>query len=171
MEEKKQTIIISAFPGCGKTYASNNYKDDFVMLDSDSSNFSWLKDADGKNTEFRDPDFPNNYIRHIKENIGKADIIFVSSHANVRKALCDAGLKVILVYPDKKLKDEWIRRFKQRGNNEKFIKFISDNWDNFIDEIAHEEYGFLKFRISNKDTYISPYIYYNSFCDVMDNSI
>lgn len=37
------------------------------------------------------------------------------------------------------MKDEWIRRFKERGNDGGFIKFISDNWDSFINEIEKEE--------------------------------
>jgi len=44
-----------------------------------------------------------------------------------------------MVYPDKSMKDEWIRRFRERGNDEGFIKFISDNWDSFIDKIESEE--------------------------------
>ena len=32
----KNTVIISAFPACGKTYAYNTYED-ITMLDSDSS--------------------------------------------------------------------------------------------------------------------------------------
>ena len=38
----KGTIIISAFPACGKTWCVNNLHDKFDMSDSDSSNFSWV---------------------------------------------------------------------------------------------------------------------------------
>lgn len=148
------TFVISAFPGCGKTYCYNNYQSDFSMLDSDSSNFSWIKDSNGNNTKERNPDFPNNYIKHIKKNIGKVDFIFVSSHEVVRKTLADHGIKVIIVYPNKNLKSEWLRRFKERGSNEGFIKFISDNWDRFIDEIESEEYGFLKQRLNDEKSFI-----------------
>ena len=46
----KDTIIISAFPACGKTWCVENLKDKFDMSDSDSSNFSWVynKTEDGK---------------------------------------------------------------------------------------------------------------------------
>lgn len=133
----KKTFIISAFPGCGKTFCfkSNN---ELTILDSDSSNFSWVKDEKGNNTKERHPDFPENYINHIKSNIGKVDVIFVSSHKNVREALYNAGLNITLVYPDKDNKEEWIKRFKERGNDEKFISFISDNWDEFIDDIEND---------------------------------
>lgn len=145
------TMIISAFPGCGKTYFYENFKDKFKggILDSDSSEFSWIKDKDGNNTNVRNPDFPNNYIQHIKDNSGKVDIIFVSSHEVVRNTLRENNIKYILVYPDKSLKEEWIERFKNRGDNDKFINFISSNWDNFIDEMINEEYS-INFKLGGK---------------------
>lgn len=83
-------------PACGKTYLFNT-RDDLTILDSDSSQFSWTQKEDGK---VRNPDFPNNYIKHIKENIGRVDFIFVSSHKEVREALDNAGIEFYLVYPD-----------------------------------------------------------------------
>ena len=149
-----QTFVVSAFPACGKSYCYNNYQDKFSMLDSDSSEFSWVKDSEGNNTKERNPSFPDNYIKHIKDNIGNVDVIFVSSHENVRKALKGNNIKTIIVYPSKDLKEEWIRRFKERGNNGGFINFISNNWDNFIDDIETEDNGFLKERLNSKDSYI-----------------
>lgn len=153
LQPSKKTLVISAFPACGKTYCFNNAKDRYTMLDSDSSNFSWIKDANGNNTDQRNPDFPANYIQHIKDNIGKVDIIFVSSHANVRQALRDAGINVIYIYPDKKLKKEWIRRFKERGNDEKFISFISSHWNEFIDELDSESCE-LRFKFTHPNYHI-----------------
>ena len=143
---EKITTIISAFPGCGKSYYYNKSKFYYCdswnrkVLDSDSSNFSWLKDSEGNNTKQRNPEFPQNYIDHIKENIGKADIIFVSSHKVVREALESNGIQYTLVYPEIGAKEEWLKRFKNRGDNEGFIKFISDNWDNFIKEMKQENF-------------------------------
>ena len=132
----------------------NNYNGKpFTMLDSDSSQFSWIKDENGNNTKERDPNFPTNYIKHIKDNIGKVDVIFVSSHDIVRKALNENNINFFMVYPDKSMKEEWIRRFRERGNDEGFIKFISDNWDDFIDEIEKEEKCLLE-RLSVGHLYI-----------------
>ena len=68
-----KTRIISAFPGTGKSYFHNN--SEYSTLDSDSSEFSWIINDDGD--KVRNPNFPSNYISHIKDNIGKADFIFV----------------------------------------------------------------------------------------------
>jgi len=128
-----KTKIISAFPGTGKSYYHIKYPG--ITLDSDSSNFSWVKDENGNNTKERNPEFPQNYINHIKENIGKYKYIFVSSHKEVRDALLDNCLFFYVVYPNERRKDEFLERYRSRGNDEKFIQLISDNWEKWIREI------------------------------------
>lgn len=139
--EEKFTEIISAFPGCGKTECYKKYQDpihEFIVLDSDSSTFD--------KTEF-----PENYIKHIKENVGKVDVIFISSHQAVRDALkkdkelmeMDDKFKCrfIIAYPSKEQKENYLERYKLRGSSDKFIKLLSDNWDNWIDSMQHETLG------------------------------
>ena len=169
MKKYYETYVISAFPGCGKSYCFKNYQDKFTILDSDSSEFSWVKDENGNNTKERNPDFPNNYIKYIKDNIDKADIIFVSSHDVVRKALKDNEINTIIVYPSKDMKDEFISRYKQRGNDEGFINFISSNFDKFIDDIENENNGFLKNRLSKEEPYIDLDFLYTCYDGMMGN--
>lgn len=128
--KNRQTKVIAGFPGVGKSVLTKNSHS--IVLDSDSSNFSWIEKG------VRNPDFPNNYIRHIKENIGKADYILVSSHDNVREALEQNKINYTLVYPDAILKEEYIQRYKERGNEDGFINFISNNWEDFIKNIEEE---------------------------------
>lgn len=143
-------MIFSGFPGIGKSYFfRDGHK--IKVLDSDSSEFSWVKDKDGNNTRERNPEFPENYIKHIKENNNGDTIIFVSSHKVVRDALKDNGMKYFIIYPDKSLKSEYIERYKNRGSDEKFIKFISAHWDEFIDEIEEETYP-IKIKLQSKET-------------------
>lgn len=119
-ESYNETLVVSAFPGCGKTHLFNNT--DKKILDSDSSKFDKSK-------------FPQNYIDHIKSNIGKCDIILVSSHKDVRDALVKNGIKFTLVYPKKELKNDYINRYIQRGSPEAFIKLLQNNWYNWIKEM------------------------------------
>ena len=165
MEECKMSAkIISAFPACGKTtyykkwsqYSlenvwriRNNGEQAYnnlglpcgqKILDSDSSEFSWVKDEYGNNTSVRNPKFPQNYIDHIKEKMLTEDIIFVSSHEVVRDALKQNDIPYHIFYPKKEQKERWVCRFRERGNDEKFISFISDNWDKFIDGIENDDY-------------------------------
>ena len=124
-----ETLIISAFPACGKTYFAETNKDK-IILDSDSSKFSWIVNPDG--SKERNPDFPDNYIKHIKENIGKADYILVSSHKDVRDALIKENIDFYLIYPNRHLLNEWIGRCYRRPNNGVPIDVLIDNWDNWI---------------------------------------
>ena len=138
---KIETRIISGFPGVGKSEFFKNVKD-LIVLDSDSSLFSWIKDSEGNNTKERDPEFPMNYMKHIKDNIGKADIILVSSHTNIREALKDNGIQYYLVYPSHPLKAEYLKRYADRGSDEKFIQFIDEHWHDFINEIELDTFPF-----------------------------
>jgi hypothetical protein len=132
-----RTKIVSAFPGVGKTtYHKNNPE---TTLDSDSSGFSWVIDEHGNKT--RNPHFPQNYIDHIKQNIGKYNYIFVSSHKEVRDALLDNCLFFYLVYPDDERKDEFIQRYRDRGNDENFIKLVDSKWDEWMSEFYWADRG------------------------------
>ena len=138
-----KTKIISAFPGTGKSYYHKNHLE--TTLDSDSSQFSWLYDEwgdkllglDGK--PMRNPQFPQNYIEHIKSNIGKYEYIFVSSHKEVREALVNNCLLFYLIYPDYDDKEIYIERYKQRGSSDNFIKLIENNWNNWIEELDWQD--------------------------------
>lgn len=118
-----ETKVISAFPGTGKSYFYKN--SNLTVLDSDSSKFD-------------KSDFPANYIKHINENIGKADIILVSSHDTVRKALVEAGIDFTLVYPSILLKAEYLDRYRSRGSSLSFIKLIEDNWESWIQDCQEQ---------------------------------
>ena len=156
--------VISAFPACGKTtYCKewSQYSPENVwrkrnngeqvlnniglpcgdkIIDSDSSLFSWIYDENGNKTNTRNPDFPNNYIEHIKEHLDTEDVIFISSHKVVRDALKENGIPYYLIYPREDMKDEWLRRFKNRGNDQAFIDFQNEHWDEFIYDMKSETY-------------------------------
>lgn len=125
------TEIISGFPGIGKTYYKQN--NNLNVLDSDSSKFSWIEKG------IRHPDFPQNYIEHIKENIDKADIILVSSHKIVRDALVNNNINFTLIFPERNLKEEYIERFKIRGSDQGFINMLERNWNSFIDDMVNQK--------------------------------
>lgn len=144
------SVVISGFPAIGKTYLFNN--SNLKVTDSDSSKFSWIEKG------VRHPDFPSNYIRHIKECMGVYDIVLVSSHEEVRKALQEANIDYTLVYPNIGLKNEYIQRYKDRGNPESFINLIEANWDNWI-EAMEEDPADTHLILSSGD-YLSDFIQY-----------
>ena len=149
------TKVYSIFPACGKTWLYEHQEDyDLKILDSDSSYFSWTYTNIDENDntirgvrKVRNPDFPNNYIKHIKENIGKYDCIFVSSHASVREALDKEDIDFIIVYPEWSCKAEWIGRcFIREKNGESGCgaEAMYNNFDNWFSDcfeagISHKE--------------------------------
>lgn len=144
------TKIYSVFPACGKTWMCKRQEDyNLRILDSDSSQFNWVYVDNGNNGWFkeRNPDFPNNYIEHIKKNIGKYDCIFVSSHASVRELLDKEGIDFTVVYPYKKCKAEWVGRCFIRDKNGESgcgAEAMYNNWEQWIAEcietgVNHEE--------------------------------
>lgn len=127
------TKIYSIFPACGKTWLYEHQEDyGLKILDSDSSQFSW---AYVNGIRERNPDFPNNYIRHIKENIGKYDCIFVSSHASVREALDKEGIDFMIIYPDMTCHAEWVGRCfirEKKGESGCNAEVMYNNWEQWI---------------------------------------
>lgn len=127
-------VLISAFPGTGKSYFYEKNKDKGV-LDSDSSKFDKSY-------------FPENYIKHIKEKRETAKVILISSHKLVRDALVSEGLTFNLVYPDRSLKEEYIKRYMERGSPQGFIDLVKSNWDSWIDELENQS-GCKKFVLQS----------------------
>jgi hypothetical protein len=155
----KNTKVISAYPCCGKSYIFDNVdsifrgeEEDIIILDSDSSLFSWIQENGEKK---RNLDFPKNYIKHIKKNIGKADYIFVSSHKEVREALSKANIKFTLVVPEKKLLNDWMIRMYNRGNDDNFINLQIDNWDKWLNEIDEEKGTYSKIIRLGRNQYLA----------------
>lgn len=129
-----KTKVISAFPASGKTHlCSMQTLLGKTILDSDSSKFSWVLNEFQESTGIRNQEFPANYIKHIKENIGEVDYIMVSSHDDVKKALEDANIEYTLVMPEPELKEEWIGRCWLRGSPESFIRLINSMWSAWTD--------------------------------------
>jgi hypothetical protein len=127
---KNKKLLIAAFPGTGKTsycHRDADYIPQGFATDSDSSTF------DKSN-------FPQNYIEHIKEKISEGYArIFISSHKEVRDALVENNLEFTLVYPKRELKEEYLKRYKERGSSESFINLLNNNWDNWIEELENQK--------------------------------
>lgn len=126
MDKKKNTIVVAAFPCTGKTYLKDHCKD-YDILDLDSSEFKWIKYSH-IDARIPNPEFPGNYIKKIKENLGKVDFILVSTHKEVIEMLNREDIIYSYVGPNNKLLDEYIIRMRNRGDSEEFILYIKEIW-------------------------------------------
>lgn len=152
MSKTTKTIIISAFPGSGKTTFAKKFKG--RVLDLESSDFKWKGDTDVD--KVLNQDFPRNYIDTIIDAVKseKYGAIIVSNeflNFEESKELSDMVENIIAIYPlnDKetgdsmdeyyndKIKNEFLNRYKTMGKPDSFIKFISDNWDKLISDMEN----------------------------------
>lgn len=139
-----KTLVISAFPATGKTYTTKKLTNaGWNVIDLDSSEFHWMKDEEGN--VIKNPDFVKDYIEVIKRLIGKVDIVFVSTHEEIRKALRENKIEYKIVYPNIKLKEEFVGRCFLRGDSSEFCEKIAENWNKWIENIMQTE----KYRSSS----------------------
>lgn len=149
-----KTKIISGFPGIGKSHLGQDIGNEIKVLDLESSNFK------GENRW-------EDYKKEIKNQLGKVDVLFVSSHKETRKILSELGVSFYLVYPDRSLKDEYLRRYRERGSSEKFIKMMDKNFDLFIDSIENEEVRCAKIKLTGEDEYLDSFVNFMNFFEVL----
>lgn len=126
------TKIICGFPATGKTWCYTHLQDKFLMLDTDSISYRGLIDGDGEYSGIKNPEFPNNYVDYIKENMGKVDFIFISADLEIRKALTENEISFIMVYPRVDQLDNWIYRMEKAGYDDVITSYIGDNWAELV---------------------------------------
>lgn len=144
-------ILISAFPGLGKTYLYQQYKDRLKILDLNTG-------------RFEGDDFPGNYIAEVEKRLNDYDLILLSSDRNVRYALNDAGLDFDLFYPSKDRKNELVEIYVTNRKSRDFIMNLDHNFNDFIDEIEDEELEHcFKHKIDKPHRFIAQYDLLNNF--------
>lgn len=128
-----RTKIVCGFPGVGKSWLLVNHRG-CSCSDSDSGNFSWQNQAE----KIRHPEWPNNYIAHLTEKQGEVEVVFGSTHKEVREALVSTGMHFFLVYPSLNMKQEYIQRYIARGNAPAFVKLLEQNYEDWIKELSEQ---------------------------------
>lgn len=146
------TVLISGFPGVGKTFCVNNkeLQKKYKMVDSDSSCFSHTYKNGIKKSN---PNFPDNYIDNIKSYFGEYDIVFISTHQIVRETLKEEKIPYIIVYPENTVNNKlkYITKYQKRGNDQNFIDFINNNWDKFLGDIFIEDWP-IHYKLKEDET-------------------
>ncbi len=145
-------MIIAAFAGTGKTYFCNHVEGakDFVCMpykyflpetDSDKvENLEYEKSKADLSLDIN-PEYPNNYINAILENMDKYEYLVIPSDSRVLAGLEDKHIPYILCFPEYTAKEEYRIRYLQRGNTEEFLDIFIDGWDSFMKSLQHDTYG------------------------------
>lgn len=161
---KNKTKIMCTFPGCGVTSFVDDGKNNSIKISSASYFFERRHRNNKELADLRafydehptmmgtdyfvnkakeslvtkvNPDFPNNFIRAVQDavNSKQYEYIFVSNNKATLEALDKAGIDYCLVYPDKKLKNEWIGRLYSNSKHESIVPLYSKQWDKFVSEM------------------------------------
>lgn len=139
--------VYSCFPGTGKTYASKT-----LGFDQDSTKYHWIELGGLRRAN---PLWSDNYVESIFQSttyITKGPI-FVSSHDIVRAGLINRGIPFTLVYPDIRLKEEYLQRYIDRGDSEVFIEVLMSFWAEWL-ESCFRQSGCNRY-ILQSDQYVS----------------
>ena len=141
----KNTKIFSVFPVSGTTYATKKLTEEgYKVLELDSSEYSHkyynFSVDDYKVKRVKNPSFPQNYIKTIKDAIGEYDFIFISTHREVREELEKNNIRYSLVYPNYSMKNEWVGRCYLKGDKELCDK-LANNWDQWNKELDNVTYS------------------------------
>lgn len=143
-------IVISGFPGIGKTECAKKHSD---ILDLDSSSYH-------KGTRRSDPVWVDRYVldieqvldgamentdvryilasspQEIREKMNEHGVplryILVSSHREVREKMKERGVPYLFVAPDPACKNEYLIRYLKRGSSVSFIEKLSYMWCKYI---------------------------------------
>lgn len=120
--------LICGFPGVGKTHLCkiNGWND------SDSSKFSWripYKD------DRKHPNWPRNYIEYLSK---QTKTTLISTHKVVRDALYVMDMPFSVCYPTRDCKEEYMKRYRDRGSPDAFIEFCYTCWDAWLTELERE---------------------------------
>lgn len=135
---KIKGIIISAFPGTGKTTAAGLMKE---AVDLESTPFKFPVDWEKGSVPTEEAeDWVQKYVDQITLMASECgyDFVFVSSHQEVRKELRKREIPFISVIPQTDLRDEYMIRYIGRGNDMKFLRNIYDNWFDWLHEYDNE---------------------------------
>lgn len=140
-----ETKVICAFAGLGKSYLGKKYS---YVEDCDIGPFKYKYDDSIKNYEclkatqgrIKNEEYPFNYLEKLKQLINQNKIILVPADLQIRQLLTKQGIDFIFVIPSLDSKEELIARFKNRGNNDTFIKRAIKDLDDWYKEISTYNY-------------------------------
>lgn len=130
-------IFIYAFTATGKTELSKKYKN---VIDMESTKYKYIGKVNeiNKSTPRKiNKEWPNNYYKALEEVKNKYDYILISD------VICNDYLhknnyEYWWIYPNIELKEEYLKRCRNRGNNKEFIDWYSKLWDKWINDCIND---------------------------------
>ena len=136
---KRKGLIIAAFAGTGKTYLAKKYKN---VIDLESSKYKYdysmcssvdYEKLKGDKNRVPNNEWPQNYVKAIKNAQTKYDIVFVFICEEALEIYKKYNIDFIVCYPSElAFKKYYKSRYEGRGNSELWIKNVLSYYDKFV---------------------------------------
>lgn len=132
----KNKLLILAYMGTGKTELEYRYDN---VIDLDFQEYKYIYDETIRHLPLEkrkgqvslrteNPEYPSNFVNAVLKELEAGKIVVSPFIEHVFKAIDSENFKsnaksirIILVFPMSNNFDEYVDRFKKRGNNEDFI--------------------------------------------------
>lgn len=144
---------IWGFPGIGKSSVNSRFR----IIDADCERFKFVLPEDiagsphlRKSMAYtqRDPSYPNNYFDYIRSI--DADMVLLNCHISLLEHL--DGEDLLLVYPSAALKQEYLKRYALRGDNQTYIHCMETAFDEMVTAVQNSPYR--KYQINSPCVYL-----------------
>lgn len=128
--------IIVGFPGVGKSSLK-----EMGWIDLRSDCF-WIGDEDKK---IRPEGWYESFCNVAIDLSNQGYDVLVPSHEAIRRYLKSHNQAYTVIYPDPRLKEDWIKKLKERyesnPNRETLSAYeaVRDHWDDFMEDLSGEE--------------------------------
>jgi len=136
---KRRKYFVWGFPGIGKSSVNS----DLHIVDADCERFKYLllenaplHSREAMEQARRNPVYPDNYWNYVRSV--DADIVLLNCHISLLGAV-DRD-RLLLVYPSKDLKEEYLRRYAQRGDNESYVRYMETAFDEIVAAVKRSPY-------------------------------
>lgn len=163
-------MIIAAYAGVGKTYFCNQNPNaiDLVCMPFKYTNLFDMPDSQADNGEqvkaSLDLELRKNWIlyyywmiKYLLSYCPEREIV-IPTIGPILDFLDTDQIPYTVVYPDKCLKEEYIRCYKDRGNSESFRGIFIGQWDERLKSLEERKNSFVKHIVLQKNQYLSDVI-------------
>jgi len=148
------TVYIWCFPGIGKSSVHSSIR----FVDADCKAFEFYtpnassSSLHGNKTQLQShlqPSYPENYFRYISQ-LSDVDIAFINCH--LRHLAGMDNTRLLLLFPSPALKEEYLCRYRERGDHPSFIAQMDEDFERIIAFARSLPYR--KVEITTPNTYL-----------------
>lgn len=147
----KHKILVLAYPGSGKTYIADNYKNvsdfEFQHYRYDYGEYKHLplEQLKGR-TEIRtnNPNWPNNFFKALDSELQNGRIVLVPFATSLLEILdyleASNGVRIVFAIQEKGALGKLLESFRNRGNSEEFIERRKNDFQKCHDIIEKSKF-------------------------------